>query len=637
MAKLEVQIGADSSELKSELAAAESKIERLSKLKVERVKLGLDTKTLDDEINRAKSSLNSLKQANTDLGTSFDKTSPKIASGGNTLMQFSRIAQDAPFGIIGIGNNLTATAESFGYLSKQAGGAGNALKAIGSSILGTGGILLGVSLLTTGLTYLAQNGLTVSDVFNKMTGTFDTNKKLMQEIAVETAKNAQEQITSVGAYVSAAKNINLSMEERLIAVKKLQSEYPAYFGNLSKEQILNGNVANAVRQVTMALIAKAKASALTERIVKLAEEEEVINQKIEASMATQFKMYKLSKKEAQAVATVLNKQLRGEIDLMAELEKGNANNLSSTEKTALAAFRYSATLRGLSEDLKVNIKEQDKLTKSTEKAIAASIKLEQVKPEQVKSGGSGSKKTKAPNITPKVSGVDSGLQSNGLIDLNTIATFTGQVDQFGNKIKALPNVISTSMGQVRTTFSSETLAMLETMQAFNTEMNNIINSSITDTFSNLGSAIGEAMATGGSVLGAIGNTLLQSMGKFLSDMGGLLIKYGTLAVLKGKLDLAILTGGPVSIGAGLAAIAVGVALKAAGAAIGNAARGGGSSGGGSRISTGADYSSPSYSGGSSSISSGGTVVFEIDGQKLVGVLSNTLNKNTRLGGKLSIG
>ena len=310
MAKLEVQIGADSSELKSELAAAESKIERLSKLKVERVKLGLDTKTLDDEINRAKSSLNSLKQANTDLGKSFDKTSPKIASGSNTLMQFSRIAQDAPFGIIGIGNNLTATAESFGYLAKQSGGAGNALKAIGSSILGTGGILLGVSLLTTGLTYLAQNGLTVSDVFNKMTGTFDTNKKLMQEIAVETAKNAQEQITSVGAYVSAAKNINLSMEERLIAVKKLQSEYPAYFGNLSKEQILNGNVANAVRQVTMALIAKAKASALTERIVKLAEEEEVINQKIEASMATQFKMYKLSKKEAQAVATVLNKQLR---------------------------------------------------------------------------------------------------------------------------------------------------------------------------------------------------------------------------------------------------------------------------------------------------------------------------------------
>ena len=630
MAKLEVQIGADSSELNAELAAAESKIERLSKIKVERVKLGLDTKTLDAEINKAKQSIKSLKDANTDLGKSFDKAAPKIANGGNTLMQFSRIAQDAPFGIIGIGNNLTATAESFGYLSKSAGGAGNALKAIGSSILGTGGILLGVSLLTTGLTYLAQNGLTINDVFNRLNGTFDENKKLMNEVAIETAKNSQAQITSVGAYVSAAKNINLSMEDRLIAVKKLQDEYPAYFGNLTKEEILNGNIAKTVRQLTLALIAKAKAAALTDRIVKLAEEEEAIQQKINASITSTFKFYKLSKQEAFDAAVVLNKQLRGEIDLVGELNKGNANNLSATEKTALAAFQYSATLRGLSSEIQNNRAQQDRLTAGIERQTAAQIKLDQQKEKSAKT------KTNPVNVTPQVSGIDSGLQANGLVDVNTIAVFNGQIDQFGNKIKSLPGVISTSMGQVRTVFSSETLAMLETMQAFNDEMNNIITSSLTDTFNNLGNSIGEALANGTSVLGAIGNTLIQSMGKFLSDMGGLLIKYGTLAVTKGKIDLALANPTPgVAIAAGLAAIAVGVALKAASGAIGARATGGS----GSRsVSTGADYSSPSTSSvSSSSFSSGGTVVFEIDGQKLVGVLSNTLNKNTRLGGKLSIG
>ena len=631
MAKLEVQIGADSSELNAELAAAEAKIERLSKIKVERVKLGLDTKTLDVEINKAKESIKSLKDANTDLGKSFDKATPKIANGGNTLMQFSRIAQDAPFGIIGIGNNLTATAESFGYLSKQTGGAGNALKAIGSSILGTGGILLGVSLLTTGLTYLAQNGLTINDVFSRLNGTFDENKKLMNEVAVETAKNAQAQISSVGAYVSAAQNINLSMSDRLIAVRKLQDEYPAYFGNLTKEQILNGNVANTVRQVTAALIAKAKVAALTDRIVKLAEQEEAIQQKINDAITSTFKFYKLSKQEAFNAAVVLNKQLRGEIDLVGELNKGNANNLSATEKIALAAFQYSATLRGLSSEIQNNRAQQDRLTDGIERQTAAQIKLDQQKEK--------SAKTKPVNVTPQVSGIDSGLQSNGLVDVNTIAVFNGQIDQFGNKIKSLPGVITTSMGQVRTIFSSETLAMLETMQAFNDDMNALVTASLTDTFSNLGNSIGEALANGTNVFGAIGNTLLQSMGKFLSDMGGLLIKYGTLAVVKGKLDLAIAAGGPLSIGAGLAAIAVGVALKAAGAAIGGAASRGSSGGNGSRnFSTGADYSSPSTSSVSnSSFNSGGTVVFEIDGQKLVGVLSNTLNKNTRLGGKLAIG
>jgi hypothetical protein len=186
--------------------------------------------------------------------------------------------------------------------------------------------------------------------------------------------------------------------------------------------------------------------------------------------------------------------------------------------------------------------------------------------------------------------------------------------------------------------------MLKDLAQFNQNANFLIKDSIANTFSNLGTAIGEALATGGNVLNAVGNSILQSLGRFLSDMGDMLIKYGTYAVLKGKLDIAILTGGAVSIAAGIAAIGVGVALKAIGGAIGakaNAGANAASSGGGSQrgsMSTGADISSPT-----SSVSQGGTfnnsgtVVFEISGQKLIGVLSNTLGANKRLGGSLAIG
>ena len=121
-------------------------------------------------------------------------------------------------------------------------------------------------------------------------------------------------------------------------------------------------------------------------------------------------------------------------------------------------------------------------------------------------------------------------------------------------------------------------------------------------------------------------------------MGDKLVQYGTLAVLKGKLDLAIASFNPAAtITAGLAAIAVGTLLKAAGSAF-SSPNGSFSGGGSSR--GGAERYSPRSSNSSSISSSGGglqNVVFEIQGTKLVGVLSNTLARNRNLGGSLGIG
>jgi len=608
MAKLEVQIGADSSELSAEISAAEAKIERLRKQKAVQVKLGMDTSALTKSINESKTQLANLKKSLDNTGSSFSGMTPKVANGGNALMQFSRIAQDAPYGIIGIGNNLTATAEAFGHLSKQSGGAGNALKAVASSLMGTGGLLLVISLVTTGLTLLAQSGMSIGDVFDKLSGKFDKYKQSLSEANAEAIKSASEQKAVAGAYVAAASNINLSMQDRLLAVKKLQDEYPAYFGNLTKEQILNGDVAGAVKELTKALIAKAKASAYSSKIADLAVAEFKLREE-ESALIEKIRKQHNEVAIAKATAATAGNQAAG------------ATNIAYADAIDVLQSQRSE-LKDVQSQIRNNALEQGKWTSEINKSTAASLKL-----------GASTPKVTAPkpaNVTPQVSGIGMSIQSQGLVETS------GKILQIAKDVQGAEGVIKTSMTGINVMFDTSSLWMLESLQAFNDQANELIAGSIADTFGQLGTAIGEALANGGNVLGAIGSTILQSLGKFLSDMGGMLIQYGTMAILKGKLDLAILTGGPAAIVAGIAAVGVGIALKAIGGAIGAKATGGASSGS-SSPQTGASYSSPaSSSSGSSSTFSGGNVVFEISGTSLIGVLSNSLDKNKRLGGSLGI-
>lgn len=597
---LEVQIGADSSELNSELAAAEAKLKRLGDLKVKKTKLGLDTSDLDRQITSTKNKLTDLKESVKTTGSSFSAMTPKVANGGNALMQFSRIAQDAPYGIIGIGNNLTATAEAFSYLKNQTGSTGGALKALASSLMGSGGILLGISLVTTAFTLFAQSGLSIDDVVGKLTGTFNKFKQSMSEANAEASKTASEQVSSANAYVSAAKNINLSMSDRLIAVKKLQDEYPAYFGNLSKEQILNGNVTGAVNELTKALIAKAKASAYSGKIADLASEEFKLREKeseVIGKIKKQFNEIAIAKATAASAG--------GQAATATNMAYGDAVDVLQSQRSSL---------KDVQEEIKQNIKEQAKWTVEINKSVAASLPLDGGKPKTASTNTAKVEKPKKSDFN-----FEKGFIPGGIVNPNLgLVTPDLGVDEAA--------IIANEKLKLALELQRKTL------ENFNAELGSIVTNGTVNALAGIGEAIGTAMASGGNVIDAVGKTILSSMGAMLQELGKATIAYGVgLVAVKAAIKNPYL-----AVAAGVAMVALGSAMSKS---VSKSASSNPVTSGGGSVSTGASVSSPTSS-TSSSGSSGftsGTVVFEISGQSLIGVLSNTLDKNKRLGGAISLG
>jgi hypothetical protein len=191
-----------------------------------------------------------------------------VAKGSNqaafALTNLGRVAQDAPFGFIGIQNNIAPLIESFQRLKASSGSTGSALKALGSSLIGSGGLLFAVSLVTSALTVLAQNPEKVAGAINYLSGVVDNateSQKAYNEELIETSAAAKVEITSLTGLISIARNETLSRNARLEALKKVKAEYPEQLNFLTLETIGSKRAADAIDLLSKSLLRKAKIQA----------------------------------------------------------------------------------------------------------------------------------------------------------------------------------------------------------------------------------------------------------------------------------------------------------------------------------------------------------------------------------------
>ena len=579
---------------------------------------------LQKELAKAKGEFNSLEKSaektNSKLGKSssksakgIDKLGKSAISGNSAMTAFSRTVQDAPFGIMGVSNNITNLTEQFGYLKNKTGSAKGALNAMLRDLKGFGGISLAISVATSLLLVFGDKIFKTKDKVKelkeeqeKLTQALDDYVNGLESVSKANLKgeqSAQKELITLGLLKSQIENTNLSINKRKGAIEALRKKYPDYLKNMSDEKILNGGLETTYNTLTTSIIKRAKATAASNMIVKNSE-----------------KLLTLESIQLSKTNELENKKIK----FQKEFGKSYEDALKVSGR---AATKFSGLQKKAISDL---IKEIE-----SGKGAIQSLELSNIDLEA------------SINTTDlfKDFGTDDEELKNVFVDFKE--TYKGEKDKFQELIETDPIILADSSEWTSIdweayynlkAFEEKKLEMKARLQQLNLDINALTQNSLASAFTSIGQNIGSALANGTSVIAAVGMGLLRSIGSFLSQLGAKLILYGVLAKKKGALDIAMAAGGPAAIVAGAAAIKVGILAVAAGAAVSAFASSGGSAGGGGGVSSNTDTFSPSGGSSFSSSSGGGmqNVVFEIQGTKLVGVLSNTLQRNRNLGGSLSL-
>lgn len=233
--------------------------------------MATETLRLDVTVNN-KTAIAGLKQTEAELGkvaAASLKTGAAVKAGSNqaanALTNLGRVAQDAPFGFIGIQNNLNPLLESFQRLKAESGSTGNALKTLAGSLIGPAGLGLALS-VGSGLL------LAFGDRLFKTEKNISAAAKAYQEfndVQKSANKDAAKDIINAKILYEASQNVTISMKDRLKAATELKDLYPQLLGQYTAEKIVLGEAKTAYSNLTEEILKNARAKAYAAKISEL--------------------------------------------------------------------------------------------------------------------------------------------------------------------------------------------------------------------------------------------------------------------------------------------------------------------------------------------------------------------------------
>ena len=216
------------------------------KIKITAKQASQAAKQLGVDISKIKTSGNINVAANDFNKLSKAMSGASAASGGATasVLEVGRVVSDLPYGIRGVANNLQQLASNFAFMAKQAGGAGAALKAMGSALMGPLGILVAFQAVIAAIDYFSANMNKAKDVMAEMSA---------QTITTNVAK--------LHLLREALNDNNVALEDQVLALKKASTEFDELNGFIEGGSInldaFNSQISTMIDRMKEVAFAKA--------------------------------------------------------------------------------------------------------------------------------------------------------------------------------------------------------------------------------------------------------------------------------------------------------------------------------------------------------------------------------------------
>ena len=465
-------------------------------------------------------------------GGALDKTNKASGSATQSLVNLSRVAQDAPYGFIGIANNLNPLLESFQRLSVDSKAAGVSLSSsLRSALIGPAGIGLALGVVSSLLVVfgdkLFDSGKAASENKQQVQLSVTEYERFREELT-KVVDTLGKETAKIAILQNSLSDSNNSLSDRKNLIQALNEAYPDYLSKIGEEKAKYDALKSSIEGSIESLATAAEIKAIFPSVEKLFSE----------IISSQFELKKLRTQQTPSSFCSMNEEdFKNEEKLLT----GTINrNLSEIKHAKDALSKLAGGGKNLFEILYGKIKEAPEVTPPKVKAKPEKFELD-------------------------LRGVP--ISTLGIDVLRDELMKGHEFDKVFEKFGQLkPRNFSVNVTAPIDEAAKRYKARLEALNATVTDYMQQMNTQIAVS---LGEGLGQALV--GANVGDVFKSLFASLGGVIQQLGAQII---ALSPLVAGVKAAIKSFSPAGIlAAGVGLVALGAAIKSATSVKGFAAGG----------------------------------------------------------------